>query len=44
MGHGSGRSFENRYISLVLFAGAAAPLGLLGWYEYTVDREPYPHS
>jgi len=40
-GHGSARSFENRYPSLVLFAGTATPLGLLDWYEYAVDRSPH---
>jgi hypothetical protein len=31
---GRGRFFADRYTSLVLYAGAATPLGLLDWYEY----------
>ena len=33
-GRGPARSFADTYTSLLLFAGAAAPLGLLDWYEY----------
>jgi len=33
-GVGGGRIFADKYISLLLYAGAAAPLGLLDWYEY----------
>ena len=36
-GVGGGRIFADKYTSLILYAGAAAPLGLLDWYEY-----PYP--
>ena len=36
-GVGGGRIFADKYTSLILYAGAAAPLGLLNWYEY-----PYP--
>ena len=36
-GAGGGRIFADKYTSLILYAGAAAPLGLLDWYEY-----PYP--
>ena len=31
---GRGRSFADRYTSLLVYAGAATPLGLLDWYEY----------
>jgi len=34
---GGGRIFADQYTSLVLYDGAAAPLGLLDWYEY-----PFP--
>ena len=34
VGEGGGRIFADKYTSLVLFAGAAAERGLLGWYEY----------
>lgn len=33
-GEGGGRIFADKYTSLLLFAGAATPLGLLDWYEY----------
>ena len=33
-GVGGGRIFADKYTSLILFAGAATPLGLLDWYEY----------
>lgn len=33
-GYGGGRVFDDRYICLLLYAGAATPLGLLDWYEY----------
>jgi hypothetical protein len=33
-GEGRGRSFADRYTSLVLYAGTVTPLGLLDWYEY----------
>ncbi len=33
-GHGGGRVFDDRYICILLYAGAATPLGLLDWYEY----------
>lgn len=33
-GQGGGRQFADRYSSLLLFAAAATPLGLLDWYEY----------
>ena len=36
-GVGGGRIFADKYTSLILYAGAATPLGLLDWYEY-----PYP--
>ena len=36
-GVGGGRIFADKYTSLILYAGAAAPLGLLDWYEY-----PFP--
>ncbi len=36
-GVGGGRIFADKYTSLILYAAAAAPLGLLDWYEY-----PYP--
>ena len=36
-GVGGGRIFADKYTSLILYAGAAAPLGLLDWYDY-----PYP--
>lgn len=35
-GHGGGRPFADAYTSLILFAGAATPQGLLDWYEYPV--------
>jgi hypothetical protein len=31
---GRGRSLADRYTSLLVYAGAATPLGLLDWYEY----------
>ena len=31
---GRGRFFADRYTSLLLYAAAATPLGLLDWYEY----------
>lgn len=34
VGRGGGRPFADRYISLLIFAAEAAPLGLLEWYEY----------
>lgn len=34
VGQGGGRIFADKYISLLLFAAEAAPLGLLDWYEY----------
>ena len=33
-GEGGGRIFADKYTSLLLFAGAATPLGFLDWYEY----------
>ncbi|MBN1218022.1 MAG: hypothetical protein JXM69_03755 [Anaerolineae bacterium] len=33
-GEGRGRIFADKYISLLLFAAEATPLGLLDWYEY----------
>jgi hypothetical protein len=33
-GQGGARMFDDRYISILLFAGAATPAGLLEWYEY----------
>jgi len=33
-GGGGGRIFADKYASLLLYAGTAAPLGLLDWYEY----------
>jgi len=33
-GEGGGRPFADKYTSLLLYAGAATPLGLLDWYEY----------
>ena len=33
-GVGGGRIFADKYISILLFAGAATSLGLLDWYEY----------
>jgi hypothetical protein len=33
-GEGGGRNFADRYTSILLYAGAATPRGLLGWYEY----------
>ncbi|MCC6458227.1 MAG: hypothetical protein IT328_24960 [Caldilineaceae bacterium] len=33
-GRGGGRIFADKYISILLFAGAASPAGLLDWYEY----------
>jgi len=33
-GEGRGRPFADKYASLLLYAGAATPLGLLDWYEY----------
>jgi hypothetical protein len=35
-GSASGRNFEDRYASIILFAGAATPLGLLDWFEYPI--------
>ncbi len=35
-GGSSGRPFADKYTSVILFAGAAAPLGLLDWFEYPV--------
>jgi hypothetical protein len=35
-GEGGGRPFADKYSSLILFAGAAAPMGLLDWFEYPV--------
>ena len=34
VGQGGGRVFAASYTSLLLFAAAAAPLGLLDWFEY----------
>ncbi|MBN1874140.1 MAG: hypothetical protein JXA33_07905 [Anaerolineae bacterium] len=33
-GEGGGRVFADKYTSLLIYAGAATPLGLLDWYEY----------
>ncbi|MFN2285275.1 MAG: beta-L-arabinofuranosidase domain-containing protein, partial [Anaerolineae bacterium] len=33
-GEGRGRPFADKYTSMLLYAGAATPLGLLDWYEY----------
>ena len=33
-GAGGGRAFDDKYTSLILYAAAAAPQGLLDWYEY----------
>ncbi|MCJ7548585.1 MAG: hypothetical protein MUQ30_02765, partial [Anaerolineae bacterium] len=33
-GEGGGRIFADKYISVLLFAGAATPLGMLDWYDY----------
>lgn len=33
-GEGGGRNFADRYTSILIYAGAATPLGLLEWYEY----------
>ena len=33
-GEGGGRSFDDKYTSLVLYAGIAAPHGFLDWFEY----------
>lgn len=33
-GVGGGRIFADKYISILLYAGAASSLGLLDWYEY----------
>ena len=33
-GEGGGRIFADKYTSLLLYAGAATPLGFLDWYEY----------
>jgi hypothetical protein len=33
-GEGGGRPFADKYTSLLLYAGAATPLGFLDWYEY----------
>ena len=33
-GMGGGRIFADKYLSILLFAGAAASQGLLDWYEY----------
>jgi hypothetical protein len=33
-GEGGGRIFADKYTSLLIYAGEAAPLGLLDWYEY----------
>ncbi len=38
-GKGGGRQFADTYSSLLLFAAAATPLGMLDWYEY-----PYANS
>jgi len=35
-GEGNGRPFADSYTSIILFAGAATPAGLLDWYEYPV--------
>ena len=33
-GEGGGRIFADKYISVLLFAGAVTPLGMLDWYAY----------
>jgi len=33
-GGGRGRIFADKYLSILLFAAEATPLGLLDWYEY----------
>jgi hypothetical protein len=33
-GQGGGRIFADKYTSILIFAGEAARLGLLDWYEY----------
>lgn len=33
-GMGGGRIFADKYVSILLYAGAASSLGLLDWYEY----------
>jgi hypothetical protein len=33
-GGGGGRIFADKYTSILIYAGAATPLGLLDWYEY----------
>ena len=33
-GKGGGRQFDDKYSSLILYGGAAAPLGFLDWFEY----------
>jgi hypothetical protein len=33
-GQGGGRIFADKYISILLFAGAATAAGLMDWYEY----------
>jgi hypothetical protein len=33
-GEGGGRIFADKYTSILIYAGAATPLGLLDWYEY----------
>ena len=35
-GKGAGRPFADKYTSIILFAGAATPEGLLDWFEYPV--------
>jgi hypothetical protein len=35
-GKGNGRPFADKYTSVILFAGAATPEGLLDWFEYPV--------
>ena len=35
-GSRSGRPFADKYTSVILFAGAATPEGLLDWFEYPV--------
>ena len=37
-GRGGGRTFATNYISLLLFAGEATPLGMLDWYDYAYAR------
>ena len=34
VGEGGGRIFADKYTSILTYAGTAAPLGLLDWYEY----------